>query len=71
MIDTVPGGAGHASRLGARIPELLAAARERVARCECGPETSCYNCLRSYTNQLVHDKLSRGVALGILDRILG
>src|SRR5207237_857541 len=66
IYDTVPGGAGHARYLGERLPELFAAASERVDSCECGPETSCYSCLRSYSNQFVHEELSRGAASAVL-----
>jgi hypothetical protein len=47
LFDAVPGGAGHAQRLGERAGELMEAARSRVTNCECGPETSCYACLRT------------------------
>jgi ATP-dependent helicase YprA (DUF1998 family) len=70
IFDVVPGGAGHAQRLGERVDELLHAARERVADCECGLESSCYGCLRSYSNQIWHEQLRRRAALALLDRIL-
>jgi hypothetical protein len=70
LFDAVPGGAGHAQRLGERVGELLQAARERVANCECGLETSCYGCLRSYGNQIWHEVLRRQAALDLLDRVL-
>ena len=69
LFDAVPGGAGHTLRIGKRLPELVAAARERVESCECGPETSCYSCLRGYGNQIWHEILSRGAAARVLDRI--
>lgn len=62
IYDTVPGGAGHARRIGERLPQLIEAAAGRVDSCGCGPETSCYSCLRSYANQYVHEELSRGSA---------
>ena len=66
LFDSVPGGAGHARRLGQELSELVAAALRRVESCECGEDTSCYSCLRSYSNQLFHDQLSRSVAAEIL-----
>ena len=42
----------------------------RVSECECGPETSCYGCLRSYENQRDHDNLSRGAAEQVLRRLM-
>jgi hypothetical protein len=71
VFDAVPGGAGHARRIAENIPLLLQAALARVETCECGAETSCYNCLRNYRNQIHHDMLSRGVAADILRRVLG
>lgn len=62
IYDAVPGGAGHARLIGERLVELVEAAALRVDSCECGPETSCYSCLRSYANQYVHEELSRGAA---------
>jgi ATP-dependent helicase YprA (DUF1998 family) len=69
LFDAVPGGAGHTIRIGRRLPELVAAARQRVETCECGPETSCYSCLRGYGNQIWHEILGRGAASRVLDHI--
>jgi ATP-dependent helicase YprA (DUF1998 family) len=66
IYDAVPGGAGHARYIGDRLPELIDAATARVDSCECGTETSCHSCLRSYANQYVHEELSRGSAARVL-----
>ncbi len=66
LFDAVPGGAGHSKRIADRLPELLRAARRVVENCECGEDSSCYGCLRSYANQRHHDELVRGDALEIL-----
>jgi hypothetical protein len=71
IFDTVPGGAGHAQRVGQRIEEVVTAALRRMSDCECGPETSCYQCLRSYSNQAWHDTLSRGAAEQVMMTLLG
>jgi hypothetical protein len=71
FFDNVPGGAGHVFRIYENLLKTFEIARKRVASCECGEETSCYNCLRNYSNQFFHDKLQRGVALRILNKILG
>ena len=71
LFDTVPGGAGYAQRIADNLPELFQAALERVDHCECGPETSCYNCLRTYGNQLWHNSLTRGGASRVLRSVLG
>lgn len=71
VFDAVPGGAGHARRIAEHVPQLLHAALARVETCECGAETSCYNCLRNYRNQIHHELLSRGTAAAVLRRVLG
>lgn len=69
IFDAVPGGAGHSKRLNENLAELVAAAFRKASDCECGVETSCYSCLRSYSNQLFHDKLSRQAAMDVLGRL--
>lgn len=70
LFDNVPGGAGHVERIQSHLPEVFKAAYQRVERCECGPETSCYECLRNYYNQYYHDELQRGLVVEFLSRIL-
>ena len=68
LFDNVPGGAGHVKRImeEQNLKELLKIARERVETCTCGPETSCYGCLRNYQNQFCHEQLKRGIVLEFL-----
>ncbi len=63
-------GATHAFRIADRLPEVLRAALSKVESCECGPETSCYSCLRNYRNQVFHDKLRRSDAVEVLQSVL-
>lgn len=70
LFDTVPGGGGNVLRIAAHLEDVLSSALRRVEGCECGEETSCYRCLRSYRNQRDHELLSRGAAAGFL-RALG
>jgi ATP-dependent helicase YprA (DUF1998 family) len=63
IFDAVPGGAGGAVRIARSFPEVLDSALERVTRCDCGEETSCYGCLRNYRNQSFHEELRRGDAI--------
>lgn len=71
LYDDVPGGAGHVEKIAKNFKAVLESAYLKVAECECGEETSCYNCLRNYRNQYFHDQLVRGVPLRILGKILG
>lgn len=66
LFDTVPGGGGNVLRIEERLEDVLEAALRRVTECECGPETSCYGCLRGYRNQRDHEILSRGAAAELL-----
>lgn len=70
MYDDVPGGAGHVRRIKDCLPDVFIAARERLAVCECGPETACHECLWNYYNQPLHDVLARGPALKFLTNVL-
>lgn len=72
IYDNVPGGAGHARRLLSEKSTILSAfrtAKQIVDECECGENTSCYECLRNYRNQYFHTRLSRGSAQEILKSI--
>ncbi len=66
MFDAVPGGAGGVLRIAGALDQVVEAAMQRVSSCDCGEETSCYGCLRSFSNQRFHEDLSRGEALRAL-----
>lgn len=71
IFDDVPGGAGHVKRIADRIEDVLIEAKNKVdGMCGCGEETSCYGCLRNFTNQYIHDELVRGDALHYLGSLL-
>ena len=67
LYDNVPGGAGLVAQLEQEdvFAKVLHAATERV-RGNCGCDSSCYGCLRSYRNQFAHAQLDRLRALDIL-----
>ncbi len=71
LYDDVPGGAGLVAQLkdeGA-FRRVVERSRDRVAG-ECGCDTSCYGCLRSYRNQFFHTQLDRRAALIVLEAAL-
>lgn len=70
LYDNVPGGAGHVERISRHLRQVFESALERVENCDCGKETSCYNCLRNYRNQFSHDILERGAAIQELQKVL-
>ena len=51
--------------------EVLKSVLGRVKNCTCGPEISCYGCLRNYQNQFCHEQLKRGIVLYFLESNLG
>lgn len=71
LYDSVPGGAGHVENIKSHLREAAEAALKKMVSCSCGEDTSCYNCLRNYRNQRVHDQLQRGYAITILRKLLG
>ena len=70
LFDNVPGGAGHVKRIGDNLKLVLASALKRIKDCECGSETSCYECLRNYRNQPYHELLARGPAAEFLKQVV-
>ncbi len=70
LFDNVPGGAGHARRIADELLEAFRTAHRKMNRDCCGPETSCYECLRNFRNQPYHDQLKRGLARDFLAGVL-
>lgn len=68
-----PGGAGHSRRLvtkdGKTLYNIFMSALKSMNECNCAP--SCYNCLRSYENQKIHDLLDRKLAIEFLKQFVG
>ncbi|MCH5323867.1 MAG: DEAD/DEAH box helicase [Eubacterium sp.] len=73
IYDSVPGGAGHSRRLvtqdGRMLHNIFMSALKSMKTCNCDP--SCYNCLRSYENQKIHDLLDRQLAIEFLQQFVG
>lgn len=73
LYDNVPGGAGLVARLEDEktLRDALSSACDRVqGQCGCGPDTSCYGCLRTYRNQFAHRHLQRGPVYDYLRGLL-
>jgi hypothetical protein len=70
LFDNVPGGAGHVKRIAEEMQAVFQKAYECVRKDCCGPETSCYECLRNYRNQPYHDELERGITRDFLSQVL-
>jgi len=48
---------------------IIKLALENMEACKCEP--SCYDCLRSYENQKIHDDLDRKLAIDFLSKLIG
>jgi hypothetical protein len=70
LVDAVPGGAGYSDLIARNVASVIAAGLRLADNCECGEETSCYQCLRTYSNQRLHDSLSRGLAARFLRGVI-
>lgn len=73
LYDAVAGGAGHVRRLVTDdcgvFQKVIRKAIFITKGCTCKP--SCYNCLRNYYNQAIHDKLNRVEAYSFLEHFCG
>ena len=69
LYDNVPGGAGLVAQLEHEdiFGDVLRGAKDRVQG-NCGCDSSCYGCLRSYRNQFAHAQLDRRRVLEFLLR---
>jgi len=70
LFDTVPGGAGHVEQIQNRLRQAAVEGLAKVKGCQCGEDTSCYNCLRNYRNQRDHDVLQRKYAITLLGQLV-
>ncbi|ADL68468.1 Protein of unknown function DUF1998 [Thermoanaerobacterium thermosaccharolyticum DSM 571] len=75
LFDDVPGGAGQVKRIAKEenFKKVLKETLDLVSSCECGGEegdSSCYSCLRNYTNQYCHDVLKRRYVIEFVFELL-
>lgn len=69
LYDTVSGGAGNVKRLFDKeisLESIFKTCLETLSKCSC--DKSCYNCLRNYGNQEVHDILDRKLAIQFFEQ---
>ena len=69
IYDNVPGGAGYSRRIADKFNQILEAAYKIATTCEC--DTSCYDCLRTYSNQPFHANLNRYLVTDFLQSLVG
>ena len=68
LFDNTPGGSGYVKSISDddSFRKMVARSASLVRDCKCGGkdgDSACYSCLKNYSNQRVHDDLSRGLAL--------
>lgn len=72
VFDTTPGGIGLTLAISERLSEILRVAAQITIECHnCREDSSCYACLRSYSNQRRHDHLVRSKAREVLVKLIG
>ena len=70
LYDTLPGGAGFAQQAGKLGERLFVRALDLLNNCKGNCDSSCYRCLRVYTNKLDHRLLDRQLAAAFLGYIM-
>ena len=70
IFDTLSGGAGYATQVGQHIELLLSRTQNILTSCPEQCERSCYRCLRTYTNRILHSHLDRHLSGMLLRSIL-
>jgi ATP-dependent helicase YprA (DUF1998 family) len=68
IYDNVPGGAGYSRRIADKFNQILETAYKIASTCEC--DTSCYDCLRTYSNQPFHTNLNRHLVVKFLQPLV-
>ncbi|MCA6525947.1 MAG: DUF1998 domain-containing protein [Pseudanabaena sp. M179S2SP2A07QC] len=68
IYDNVPGGAGYSQRISDNFKDILIEAYRLTDTCSC--ESSCYDCLRTYSNQIFHHELDRKEVVRFLRPII-
>ena len=64
IYDNVPGGARYSRRIADKFNQILKTAYKIASTCDC--DTSCYDCLRTYSNQPFHANLNRRLVVEFL-----
>lgn len=68
IYDNVPGGAGYSRRIADKFNQILETAYKIASTCDC--DTSCYDCLRTYSNQPFHTNLNRHLVVKFLQPLV-
>lgn len=75
LYDTVPGGAGHVKRViypNNNLEPILRTTYQQLVNCNFGGDhghSSCYGCLRNYSNQFCHENLDRRLIIEFFESL--
>ena len=69
IFDPMPGGSGLLEQMLSRWQELISSAKELLAGCTQGCETTCYACLKTFRNQFYHNLLNRHQAMELVEKL--
>ena len=64
LYDSLSSGAGYAVNVQDNMREILDKIEQYLQKCDC--DSACFNCLKHYRNQYVHNHLDRHAALDFL-----
>ena len=70
LFDTLSGGAGYATQVGQHMEALLKETQQMLDICPEDCEQSCYRCLRTFSNRVIHRRLDRHLAGTLLRAIV-
>ena len=65
LYDSLSSGAGYCAQAGKRTEELLGKTLELLRDCNC--DHACYECLKHYRNQKIHNELDRLAAIELIE----
>lgn len=65
LYDSLSSGAGYCAQAGERTEELLQNTLNILRGCNC--DHACYECLKHYRNQRIHNKLDRNAAIELIE----
>ena len=69
LYDLLPGGAGYTKMVRENLESVLDETERLLSGCTC--ESSCYSCIRHYSNNFLHSSLDRKLAYSLLRHLRG
>lgn len=67
LYDLLPGGAGYTKLVRDNLGKVLDETERLLSSCTC--ESSCYSCIRHYSNNFLHNSLDRNLAYSLLKHL--